>query len=128
MNFLKKIVLPVLASTVWISLSEFVRNEFVLKSYWTGHYSGMGLDFPDEPVNGALWGVWSLLLAVLIYLISRRFTLVQTALIAWLAAFVMMWVVIGNMGVLPAGILAFAIPWSLAEVFVAALIVSKTAK
>ena len=128
MNFIKRILFPVLASTVWISLSEFVRNEFVLKSYWTGHYSGMGLDFPDEPVNGALWGVWSLLLAVLIYLISRRFTMVQTALIAWLAAFVMMWVVIGNMGVLPAGILAFAIPWRLAEVFVAALIIQKTTK
>lgn len=55
----------VLGAAVWISLSEFVRNEFLVKSYWIEHYSAMGQVFPSAPVNGALWGVWSLLLVVL---------------------------------------------------------------
>jgi len=49
-------MLPILLSTVWIGISEFVRNEFLLKYYWTRHYEGFGLVFPAEPINGALWG------------------------------------------------------------------------
>jgi hypothetical protein len=36
-----------------------------------------------------------------------------------------MWLVVGNMGVLPFGILYFAIPLSLLEVFLATLIIVK---
>jgi hypothetical protein len=64
METLKRIVLPVMLATVWISISEFVRNEFLLKNYWTGHYERLGLVFPSEPVNGAMWGIWSLFFAI----------------------------------------------------------------
>jgi len=122
---MKKTVLPVLLATVWISISEFVRNEFIVKSYWTGHYEKLGLVFPAEPVNGAIWGLWSLLFAVSIFIISKKFTLLQTTFLSWFVGFVLMWVVIGNMGVLPLGILLFAIPLSLLEAFVASFIVKK---
>jgi hypothetical protein len=125
MNFLKKTILPVFLATVWISISEFVRNELLFKSYWTEHYSSKGLVFPAEPVNGAAWGLWSLLFAVAIYIMSKKFTLVQTFLLSWLAGFVLMWIVIGNLGVLPYGLLYFAVPLSLLESFVAAVIVKK---
>jgi hypothetical protein len=110
---------------VWISISEFVRNEFIVKSYWTGHYEKLGLVFPAEPVNGAIWGLWSLLFAVAIFIISKKFTLLQTTFLSWFVGFVLMWVVIGNMGVLPAGILFFAIPLSVLEAFLASLIIKK---
>ena len=116
-------ILSVVLATIWISASEFVRNEFLLKSYWTRHYQTLGISFPSEPVNGAVWGIWSLLFAIFIFFIARRFTLLQTTLISWFAAFVMMWVVIGNLGVLPYGILLYAIPLSILESFVAALII-----
>jgi hypothetical protein len=125
MNFLKKTILPVFLATVWISVSEFARNELMFKSYWVEHYSGKGLVFPAEPVNGAAWGLWSLLFAVAIYIISKKYTLVQTFLLSWFAGFVLMWVVIGNLGVLPYGLLYFAVPQSLLEAFVAAVIVKK---
>lgn len=64
MNMLKKTFLPVLLSTNWISISEFLRNEVLFKSYWTEHYAGLGMPFPSEPINGAIWGLWSLLLPV----------------------------------------------------------------
>lgn len=118
----------VISATIWISLSEFIRNEVLLKDLWVWHYSAMGLEFPSEPMNGAVWGIWSLLLALLISMLASRFSLLKTALIAWFAAFVMMWVVIGNLGVLPMGILPWAIPLSLVEVFVACWIVFRISR
>ena len=125
---LKKTILPVILATIWISLSEFVRNEFLLKSYWTEHYDMLGLVFPAEPINGMIWGIWSLLFAIAIYVIAQKFTLIQTTLLAWFVGFVLMWFVIGNMGVLPYDILIMAIPLSLLETFVAAFIIQKLSK
>lgn len=122
---LKKTILPILLATVWISLSEFVRNEFIVKSYWTDHYNSLGLVFPAEPINGVLWGIWSLLFAISIFIIAKKFTLLQTTLLSWFVGFVLMWVVIGNMGVLPTGILIVAVPSSLFEAFLATFIIKK---
>jgi len=125
MNFIKKTILPILLATIWISISEFVRNELLAKSYWTEHYETLGLVFPSEPINGALWGLWSLLFAIAIFFISQKFTLIQTTLLSWFVGFVLMWVVIGNLGVLPNGLLYVAVPLSLLEAFLAALIMVK---
>ena len=122
---MKKTVLPIFLATVWISISEFVRNEFIVKSYWTGHYEKLGLVFPAEPVNGAVWGLWSLLFAIAIFIISKKFTLIQTTFLSWFVGFVLMWVVAWNLSVLPVGILFIAVPLSLLEAFVASLIIKK---
>lgn len=122
---LRKTALPVFLATIWIAASEFVRNELLLKSYWSGHYAKLGLVFPSKPINGALWGLWSFLFAVGIYIMSRRFKLIQTAGLAWFVGFVLMWVVIGNLGVLPYGLLAFAVPLSLLESLLATFIIIK---
>lgn len=128
MKFLKETILPVLLATVWISTSEFVRNEFLLKSYWTAHYEKLGLVFPSDPINGAVWGLWSLLFAVAVFIISSKFSLMQTTFLSWLVGFVFMWVVIGNLGVLPEGILIFAVPLSLLESFIAAFLIKRLTK
>ncbi len=122
---MKKTVLPILLSTLWISVSEFVRNTFLVHSYWTKHYQNMGLIFPETSVNGAVWGIWSMCFALVIFIISKKFTLVQTALLAYFIGFGLMWLVIGNLGVLPIEILPLAIPLSLLESFVASYIVVK---
>ncbi|MBX7052632.1 MAG: hypothetical protein K1X54_11400 [Flavobacteriales bacterium] len=111
---------------MWISISEFVRNEFLLKDFWVDHYYSMGLTFPGEPINGGMWGVWSLLFAIGIFVVAKKFSLLQTTMLAWLVGFVMMWVVLWNLLVLPLGILLFAIPLSLLEAFLAAWIVKRT--
>jgi hypothetical protein len=124
---MKKTILPILLATIWISVSEFARNELLVKSYWTEHYEQLGLVFPSEPVNGAVWGLWSLLFAIAIFIISKKFTLWQTTFLSWFVGFVLMWVVVANLSVLPYGILVFAIPLSLLEAFVAAWIIRKLA-
>ncbi len=113
---MKKTLFPILLATVWISVNEFVRNEFVLKTYWADHYAGMGRVFPGDPVNGAVWGLWSLLMSVAVLVISRKFSFMETLALGWLCGFVLMWVVIGNLGVLPMDILPIAVPWSVVEV------------
>ena len=123
MKLLKNTVLPVLLSTIWISISEFVRNEYIVKSLWLKHYKELGLTFPSAPVNGGVWGIWSLLFAIGVFVIAKKFTLIQTTFISWFLAFLMMWVAIGNLGVLPFGILIYAIPLSIFESFIAALII-----
>ncbi|HPE56264.1 MAG TPA: hypothetical protein P5514_13500 [Bacteroidales bacterium] len=120
-----KPVFAVILATIWISISEFVRNEFILKSYWTEHYQNLGLTFPSEPINGAIWGIWSLFFAIGIFLIAKKFSLWHTTFISWWMGFVLMWVVTGNMAVLPFDILPFAIPLSLLEAFLASLIIKK---
>jgi len=125
MKLIKNTILPIVLAAIWISVSEFARNEFLVKSFWIKHYRDLGLNFPSAPVNGAIWGIWSILFAIAVFSIARKFTLVQTTFLSWLMAFVMMWVAIGNLGVLPYGILLYAIPLSILESFVAALIVKK---
>ncbi len=125
MKTFKTIILPIFLATLWISLSEFVRNEFILKMYWTNHYEKMGLVFPSEPINGIVWGIWSLVFAVAIYIMAEKFSLWQTTFLAWLVGFVMMWLVTGNLGVLPFGILIYAVPLSVLEAFLAAFIITR---
>lgn len=125
MKIFKSKLLPILTATVWISISEFVRNSFLLHSFWIEHYQKMGMTFPEQPINGALWGVWSLFLALAIFIIAKKFNLWQTTFLAWFIGFVFMWLVVGNLGVLPFGILPYAVPLSLLEAFLASWIIKK---
>jgi len=125
MKTLKNTILPVILATLWISISEFGRNEFLLKNYWTEHYQNLGLVFPSEPINGAVWGLWSLCFAIAIFIIAKKFSLVQTTFLSWFVGFVLMWISSGNMGVLPFGLLIYAVPLSLLEAFLASYIVKK---
>jgi hypothetical protein len=102
-----------------------VRNEFLVKSLWVNHYQSLGLTFPSAPINGAVWGLWSLLFAISIFIIAKKFSFLDTALFSWLIGFMLMWVVIGNLGVLPYGILIYAVPLSLLESFVASWLIKK---
>ncbi len=125
---MKKLMLPIFASTIWISVSEFVRNDELVKSQWVAHYQTLGLTFPNTASNGLVWGLWSLAFAILIYIILQKFSLLQTIFISWFAAFVLMWLTIGNLGVLPYGILWAAIPLSLLETAIAAWITMRLSK
>ena len=125
MNIIKRTILPIFLATIWISISEFARNQYLVNSFWTRHYQDLGLSFPSAPINGAVWGIWSLLFAVAIFILAKKFTLIQTTFLSWFVAFVMMWVTIGNLGVLPYGILWYAIPLSILESFIATWIIKK---
>lgn len=120
-------IVAILLTGVWVNASEFFRNNVLLKNYWVAHYKLLGMTFPSAPRNGMMWMVWGFLYALAIYSISRKFSLLQTTLISWLVGFVLMWIVIWNLNVLPVVILPYAVPLSLVEAFVGSYLCKKIA-
>jgi hypothetical protein len=121
----KKIIFPIFFATLWIGLSEFVRNEFLFKYMWIQHYNSLGLVFPDGPLNGLVWGLWSLLFAIFVYIITRKFSLMQSIFLVWFSGFVLMWIALGNLGVLPFSLLWYSVPLSILETSIAVGIIKK---
>lgn len=113
----RRTLLAVAAAGLWSGASEFVRNEVLLPSVWRAHFAGLGLTFPAEPLNAAVWVAWSFVFAGVVFAVSRRFGLLATTAIAWVAAFPMMWLVAWNLEVLPLAVLPAAVPLSLLEAF-----------
>jgi len=108
----------VLAGT-WIGLSEFIRNQVLLASIWQRLYESLGLAFPGAPANAVVWMLWSFAFAAVLWVVSRRFSLLETILLGWVVGFVLMWLVIWNLSVLPLAVLPVAVPLSMLEVAVA---------
>ncbi len=127
MNSQWRSIIAVVLNGIWVNASEFLRNEVLLKTYWMDHYRSLGITFPSEPKNGIIWVIWGVFFALAIFLISRKFNLMQSALISWFMAFFLMWLVIFNLSVLPITILLFAIPLSLLEAFIGSYICLKIA-
>jgi hypothetical protein len=122
---MKKPFLAIIIAGIWITVSEFLRNELLFNSYWVNHFSSLGLKFATLPINGMLWMIWSFILAFIIFNLLKKYSFKETMLISWLAAFVMMWITIYNLQVLPLMLLVFAVPLSIIEVLVAGLIIRK---
>jgi len=80
---------------------------------------------PDQPINNILWMVWGVIIACIVYFLSAKFTVVKTTLITWCAVCVTVWIVMWNLAVLPPGLLIVAVPLSLFEIYIAALIAQK---
>ena len=125
---MRKSTLAIFFSGLWITVSEFLRNEILFKNYWIEHYEFLGLEFQTRPLNGILWLVWSFILAYLIFQLLQKFSFKQSVLLAWLGAFVLMWITIYNLQVMPTALLIFAIPLSLLEAYLAAAIIKKINK
>jgi len=125
MNLKVRNIIAIVLTGIWVNASEFFRNEVLLKKYWLEHYQSLGMTFPSQPVNGMIWVLWGFIFATAIYIISRKFSLLQTTMLIWLTAFVLMWVVTWNLKVLPIAILVYAVPLSLLEAFIGSYICKK---
>lgn len=122
MGYFKKTILPIFLVGLWINISETIRWLFLIKAYWIEHYQNLNLILPDEPVNGITWMIWGFLYASMMFILSKKFNILQTALLSWFIAFVLMWIVVWNIGVLPTGMLWINAPLSFIEAYIAAFI------
>jgi hypothetical protein len=122
---MKHPIFKIIIAGLWITFSEFLRNEILFKNYWLNHFHGLGLDFKTTPLNGILWMIWSFILAYLIFKLLQKYSFIQTFIMSWIMAFVMMWIVIFNLQVLPMHLLVFAVPLSILEIVVAEIIIGK---
>jgi hypothetical protein len=115
----------VLLVAIWINFSGTVRWMLFAKPRFDALYKGRGLEFPNTLASNILWMVWGVLAAVVVVFLSRKFTMLHAFVLSWLAVFAMHWVALWNFAVLPLDLLWIAVPWSLFEFFVAALIANK---
>ncbi len=114
-NKLKNPLLAVLLAGLWINVSEFARNEWWLGPLWREHYRGLGLSFVTQPVNGVVWMLWGFAFAAVLAWLTRHLSARASATVGWVLVFLLMWPVLWNLQVLPLGILAYAVPWSMLE-------------
>lgn len=121
-------VVAVGVATLWSVFCEFFRNELLFKHIWLDHFQQLGLNFPSSPLNGAIWGLWSLGFVLGLKFILTKFSLLPAVGLAWLYGFVLMWVATGNLGVLPLSLLAYAVPWSMLETYGAGWLLVKLSK
>ncbi len=119
---MKKPALAVLVSGIWISFSEFLRNEILFKGFWLDRYAEIGMEFPSAMINNLVWGLWSFVFAGCVLMLSIRLKRIEAFAIAWVTGFALMWMTVGNLNVLPFGLLPYAVPLSALEVYVALLI------
>lgn len=125
MKNVKRILVPIFIVGLWINISETIRWIFLIEPYWIEKYKQLNIVFPDETINMIVWMIWGFFFATTIFIMSRKFSLLQTTIFSWFVAFAMMWVVVWNVGVLPTGMLWFNVPLSLLEAFVGAYICTR---
>lgn len=74
-----RVVPAILTATAWIPVHGILRSQLILIEQWTGHHTVMGLSFPGEPINGALW---ALCIASMLFVLSRSFYQIETTALA----------------------------------------------
>ena len=122
---IKKTILPILITGIWINISETVRWVLIVEEYWIEHYQKQNLVFPTELGNVLTWMIWGFSFASVIFILLKKFTLMQTTFLSWFVTFVMLWLVLWNIDNLPVDILWIVIPLSLFETFIGVLICKK---
>lgn len=119
---MKRFWLAVVASGAWMNLSEFTRNEFVIRHVWVKGFEEIGLSFPSAPINGVVWVIWTFIFCAVLTVLNMKFNMLKSTVICWVTGFGLLWIAMWNIGILPKGLLYWAVPWSFVEVYVAALI------
>lgn len=105
-----------------MKVSEIIRNELLIKHLWVNGFKEIGLSFPSNPINGAIWGVWAFIFVSILAWLTTKFDALKSTVISWVMGFVLLWIAMWNMGVMPGELLFWAVPWSLIEVYIAAVI------
>lgn len=73
-------------------------------------------------------GVWCFIFAGIILYLSKEMGLVEMTVLQRVCAFLLMWIVIGNLNAFPMPILWYAIPLSVVEVGIAGFICKRIGK
>ena len=120
-NYLKTIWQIFLVS-IWINIFETLRWMLFAKPEIDMHFKAANIVLPNEPINNLLWLIWGIIIAVMIFIVSKKFKVLQTTFIVWITVYVMHWIALWNMAVLPINILWLAVPLTFINVLVGALI------
>ena len=115
----------ILLVAVWINFSETIRWMLYSKSKFEALYQSKGMTLSGGPINMILWVIWGVIIASIVFVLTRKLSLLHATLLSWLAAFVTTWIILWNFDILPLDMLWVVVPLSLLEIFIAALISGK---
>jgi hypothetical protein len=118
----KNAIWHILIVSLWINIAETLRWLLYSKAYFLEHYQSLNLVLPFGPIYLILWLIWGILLSTIIYIISKKYTLLQTTVMIWIMAFLMVWITLFNLNVLPLSMLWLVIPLSFIDILVGVLI------
>lgn len=120
-NF-KKAIWQIFVVSVWINIFETLRWVLFAKPDIDMHFKAANLVLPNEPINNILWLIWGIIIAGMIYTISKKYKVLETTFIVWITVYVMHWIALWNFAVLPINVLLLAVPLTFINVLVGALI------
>lgn len=123
-NF-KKAIWQILIVSLWVNIYETLRWILFAKPDIDMHFKAANLVLPNEPINNFLWLIWGIIIAAIIFIISKKFKVLQTTFIVWIIVYVTHWIALWNMAVLPLNVLWLAVPLTFINVLVGALICSR---
>jgi hypothetical protein len=123
-NF-KKTIWQILLVSLWINIFETLRWILFAKPDLDMHFKAANLVLPNEFINIILWLIWGIIIAVMIFIISKKYKVLQTTFIVWITVYVMHWIALWNFAVLPINILWLAVPLTFINVLVGALICNR---
>jgi hypothetical protein len=118
----QKAIWQIFLVSIWINIFETLRWMLFAKPEIDMHFKAANLVLPNEPINNLLWLIWGIIIAVMIFIVSKKFKVLQTTFIVWITVYVMHWIALWNMAVLPINILWLAVPLTFINVLVGALI------
>jgi len=118
----KKAIWPVVILSIWINVAETIRWMVFAKPYFVSHYQKMNIEPPGGPLYLIIWIVWGVLLAILIYIISRKFSWIETTIMVWLSVFSGMWIMLFNQSLVTFPVLLTLAAFCFIEILIAVLI------
>jgi len=118
----KTAIWHIIIISLWINIAETLRWILFSQSHFMEHYQRLNLVLPFGPIVLILWLLWGILLSVVIYTISKKYTLLQTVGIIWIMAYLMVWIALYNLNVLPVSMLWLVIPLSFINIIIGTLI------
>ena len=68
----KKSIWKILIVSLWINIFETLRWLLFAKPDIDMHFKTANLVLPSEPLNNILWLIWGIIIAVMIFIISKK--------------------------------------------------------
>lgn len=118
----KKAIWQVIILSIWINLAETIRWIAFAKPYFISHYQSMNIEPPGGPLYLIIWFVWGVLLALLIYIISKKFSFIITTIIIWLSVYSGIWIMLFNQRLVTLPVLLAIAAFCFIEIFIGTLI------
>ena len=122
MKDFKKAIWQVIILSIWINLAETIRWMAFSKPYFVSHAQNMNIEQPSGPLYLIIWFVWGILVALLIYIISQKFSFLKATFIIWFSVFSGVWIMLINLRIVTFPVLFVIAAFCFIEILIGTLI------